>query len=837
MPGWIVMEPDNAIRGMFEDLSSDMIWVDPRFIGQALKDGRHMSYSLGELNRLLGKTRDKHENKILNDLLSSWGMSLKDVQDRLATKEKGQPLNMADLYALRLPDWEKRGIAIRPKHMIIEGFLRSCGSDFKRGEGIAKFLLDNPEIFVSLWRSVNEGNLMSSRIAQTVNDLSGQSVVLRLKDRMKKENKTLDAIAKEELGSDLIALIQGERQRSLESSLGGKRLATVRDAMAKDRKDFITAMRDSFPKAAPEIERGAEAAAFALIGRELAKKNVSDLTSGIKDDAAIRAVLDAGYASKAKAIYDKVAAGKPFYDAIAQELPGKVAEIKSKVLTERQKQVYESVAKRLTVDGHYLKVLPPSEIGSAAPSVYTGVEVGSLLDVLDKRAAREGDAGSAFASILRMYANNPAALTAFNALKVQASEQIYGDPKKLAALLAGIGKKFEDEVKKLRAEAKGDQAKEAGLKAKIALLETTLVANVAVQARKEGFLGPKLIESIRSLNPETQTRIVKMVDKGSDTKLGLGILPFLMSGKNEIREEVRGRLPGVLRYMLDQEGTLAKMTPDQIYNPKRYDPKTDSTTSHFGPEFIEALKAKNLWVDKLEDIKKRRRARTYKDAKSRAREEMNERKRAAMPTAAEKEIAASLRWVPARSEGAATRAKGQQVAPPKAGPAKHKEAGLDPKVSAFFSAQTELSNFIETAVGQLIDSPKDRPLIFKAYHRAMTESAAEPDKAAIAEYSKDGMKPMMKQVIIALAKRWVYATFSGTLGTAKAAEHLKVTGYTARIKGQGAQAAPELIIDRKRIPEELTIDKMEVLAAKLKDFIVKWALPLDEAEKKSTAGR
>ncbi|MDD5172265.1 MAG: hypothetical protein PHF60_04490, partial [Candidatus ainarchaeum sp.] len=166
------------------------------------------------------------------------------------------------------------------------------------------------------------------------------------------------------------------------------------------------------------------------------------------------------------------------------------------------------------------------EVPSGETTV-SGIRPDSLLSMLERTAMESGDNESmkAVEAIIDKYVDNPEALTRFNSFTINADERIYGDPAKLAELVAKGG--------------------------------------TVEQARAQGFVAPEILAATDPdfLKEENRTLVVFAV---SHSRENWGVLKWIAD--NQTAGLQSGDLSEIVSY-LQRNSTTANMKPNELYSP------------------------------------------------------------------------------------------------------------------------------------------------------------------------------------------------------------------------------------------------------------------------------
>jgi hypothetical protein len=166
------------------------------------------------------------------------------------------------------------------------------------------------------------------------------------------------------------------------------------------------------------------------------------------------------------------------------------------------------------------------EVPSGETTV-SGIRQDSLLGMLERTALESNDKTmlDAVEKIIDRYADNPAALAKFNSFTINADERIYGDPAKLAELVANGG--------------------------------------TVEQARKQGFVAPVILAATDPdfLKEENRGLVVFAV---SHSKENWGVLKWVAD--NQTSGLQGGDLSEIVAY-LQRNSTTANMKPNELYSP------------------------------------------------------------------------------------------------------------------------------------------------------------------------------------------------------------------------------------------------------------------------------
>ncbi len=196
------LKPQNPddLRGILFSEQLGNIWIDRTKVNDALTDGRTMAGALSDINdRLMtasgaageGRTTARTE---LTARLGRLGITTEDVRSALI-REKERSLNrqldatesaqvqamepadmiaeflrlrggrtqldMSDMTALRLGDWQRRGVAIDARRAVVQTYLDDMGMTGTALSDTAQFFSrrENADAFLFLWSSARAGSI------------------------------------------------------------------------------------------------------------------------------------------------------------------------------------------------------------------------------------------------------------------------------------------------------------------------------------------------------------------------------------------------------------------------------------------------------------------------------------------------------------------------------------------------------------------------------------------------------------------------------------------------------------------------------------------------------
>ena len=196
------LKPQNPddLRGILLSEQLGNIWIDRTKVNDALTDGRAMAGALSDINgRLMTANGPAGEDRTtarteLTARLGRLGITTEDVRSALI-REKERSLNrqldanesaqvqamepadmiaeflrlrggrtqldMSDMTALRLGDWQRRGIAIDARRAVVQTYLDDMGMAGTALSDTAQFFSrrENADAFLFLWSSARAGSI------------------------------------------------------------------------------------------------------------------------------------------------------------------------------------------------------------------------------------------------------------------------------------------------------------------------------------------------------------------------------------------------------------------------------------------------------------------------------------------------------------------------------------------------------------------------------------------------------------------------------------------------------------------------------------------------------
>ncbi|MCI0504246.1 hypothetical protein L0Y65_06080 [Candidatus Micrarchaeota archaeon] len=194
--------PENA-ADLQRAMERQEIMIDPNRLDEAIRDGDRMYGQLSGINSLLDlRTRGSAEERQsaerdLAAILTPWGITVANA-DALLAREGKRALDITDMVDLRRDDWVRRGVAVRFRDVVVETFLLDTGIGFRRGEGTARFLVDNPDVFARLWNMVQAGNVPLAYVDDALASLMREGVLAGIRGQIP-SGRTLEALIMENL--------------------------------------------------------------------------------------------------------------------------------------------------------------------------------------------------------------------------------------------------------------------------------------------------------------------------------------------------------------------------------------------------------------------------------------------------------------------------------------------------------------------------------------------------------------------------------------------------------------------------------------------------------------